>query len=159
MVHRSSLLGKAFLDNCVTLPDGSHQPECSIGNIITIYDGWYNSLQQICNVFILTTKNYDIILGRVDFDMFCEIPLVRVSFAALVALERPFPSVQLHVTLQMTRRSASVVALVTLVWLFTCMRPHHVIFQITSCDAGIFAHCASVRLFPRVGPFVLFQTN
>ncbi len=35
--------------------------------------------------------------------------------------------------------------------------PHHVNFQMTSCDAGKLAHGASVRLFPRVGPFVLLQ--
>ena len=51
--------------------------------------------------------------------MFCEVLFVFVSFAALVALERLFPYVRLDVALQMTRRNASVVALVTLVWLFS----------------------------------------
>ena len=93
-----------------------------------------------------------------NYGMFCKIVLSCVSFAALVALERLLPSVRPHVPLQMTRRSASVVALVTLEWLFSCMLPHHVNFQLTSLNAGKFAHCASVRLFPRVSPFVLFQS-
>ena len=77
-----------------------------------------------------------------------------VSFAASVALERLFPSVRPHVALQMTRRNTSVVALVTLVWLFPRMLPHHVIFQMISCSAGKLTHCASVRLSPGVGSFV-----
>ena len=89
--------------------------------------------------------------------MFCEGLFMCKNFATLVALERLFPSVRLHVSLQITRRSASVVALVTLVWLFSCMLPHHVNFQFISSYAGKLAHCASVRLFPRVGPFVLIQ--
>ena len=80
-----------------------------------------------------------------------------VSFVALVALERLLPSVRYHVPLQSTRRSASVVALVTLFWLFSCMLPHHVIFQMTSLNAGKLAHCTSVRLFTRVSPFVILQ--
>ena len=86
-----------------------------------------------------------------------EIVLLCVSFAALVALERPHPSVRPHMVLQLTKRSTSVVALVTLVWLFPCVLPHHMFFQSTSCNAGILTHCSSVRLFPRVSPFVPFQ--
>ena len=89
--------------------------------------------------------------------MFCELVFSAVSFAALVALEKLLPSVRYRVLLQVTRRSASVVALVTLVCLFSCVLPHHVNFQLTSCNAGKLAHCASVRLFSRVGPFVLLQ--
>ena len=89
--------------------------------------------------------------------MFCEVLFVFVSFAALVALERFLPSVRYHVLLQVTRRGTSEVALVTLVWLFSCVLPHHVNFQFKSCNAGKLAHCASVRLFSRVGPFVLLQ--
>ena len=89
--------------------------------------------------------------------MFCEHALSSVSFAAWVAFERFLSRVRHHVALQMTGRSASVVALVTLVWLFSCVVPHHVIFQTVSSNAGIFAHCASVRLFSRVGPFVPLQ--
>ena len=89
--------------------------------------------------------------------MLCQLVLSTVSFAALVALERLLPSVRLHVSLQMTRCGASVVALVTLVWLFPCMVPRHVNFQINSLNAGKLAHCASLRLFPRVGPFVPLQ--
>ena len=88
--------------------------------------------------------------------MFCEISFIFVSFAASVALETPLPSVRLHVALKITRRNASIVALVTLVGLFPCVDPHHVIFQMASCNAEKLAHCASVRLFPRVGPFVVF---
>ena len=86
--------------------------------------------------------------------MFCQLIFPVVSFAALVALERLLPSVCHHVLLQSTR-SASEVALVTLVWLFSCMVPHHVSFQIISLNAGILAHCAPVRFFTRVGSFVL----
>ena len=89
--------------------------------------------------------------------MFSEISVSSVNFAAFVALERFLPCVRNHVLLQLARRSASVVALVTLVWLFSCVLPHHVIFQLKSCNAGKVAQCASVRLFPRVGPFVLLQ--
>ena len=90
-------------------------------------------------------------------EMLCEVVLSYKSFAALVALERPLSSVRLHVALQIIRRSTSVVALVTFVWLFSCVLSHHVNFQLTSRNAGIFTHCASVRLFPRVGPFVGLQ--
>ena len=45
----------------------------------------------------------------------------------------------------------------TLEWLFSCVLPHHVFFQFTSCNTGELAHCASVRLFSRVGSFVLLQ--
>ena len=82
---------------------------------------------------------------------------MSVTFAAFVALKRLQPRVCHHVTTQVTRRSASEDALVTLEWLFSCVDPHHVNFQLTSFNAGILASCASVRLFPRVGPFVLLQ--
>ena len=86
-----------------------------------------------------------------------QVSLVRVCFAALVALERLLPRVRPHVLLQITRRNASVIALVTLEWLFPCVHPHHVIFQLTSFNAGKLARCASLRLFFRVGPFVRIQ--
>ena len=88
-------------------------------------------------------------------EMFCEMVFLSVSFAALVALEKILPSVRQDD--QMTRSSATVVALVTLVWLFSRVLPHHVNFQITSLNAGKLTHCASVRLFPRVGPIMLIQ--
>ena len=79
-----------------------------------------------------------------------QVSLVRVCFAALVALERLLPRVRPHVALQVTRRSASIIALVTLERLFSCVHHHHVSFQLTSLNAGILASCASVRSFPRV---------
>ena len=82
---------------------------------------------------------------------------VLVSFSAFVALERLHPRVRPHVLLQITRRSGSVIALVTLERLLPCVVPHHVLFQITSLNAGKLAHCASVRLFLRVGSFVALQ--
>ena len=82
---------------------------------------------------------------------------MAVSFAAFVAPERLLPSVRHHVVLQLITCSASVVALVTLVWLFSCMVSHHVIFQMTKLNTGVLAYCASVTLFPRVGPFVILQ--
>ena len=97
-------------------------------------------------------------LGHVNLkQMSGKLVLSSVNFAALVAFERLFPSVRLYVTLKITRSSASVVALVTLVWLFSCVLPLHVNFQMLSINAGILAHCASVRLFSRVGSFVLLQ--
>ena len=80
-------------------------------------------------------------------------------FVAFIALERPLPCVRPHVALQFISCSALVVARVTLKWLLSCMVPHHVIFQITIGTAGIVAHCASLRLFPRVGPVVLLQIS
>ena len=89
--------------------------------------------------------------------MFCEIYLVLVRFAAFVAPERLFSTVRPHVPLQVTRRSAYVVALVTLERLFSCVVPHYVLFQFTSCNAGKLARFAYVRLFIRVGSFVALQ--
>ena len=89
--------------------------------------------------------------------MFCEIALLSENFAAVVALETPLPSVCYHVALQVGRRSTSLVALVTLVSLFFCVLTHHVSLQLSCCNARKLTHCASVRLFPRVGPFVLLQ--
>ena len=89
--------------------------------------------------------------------MFCETCLVFVSFVAMAALERPLSRVRSHVPLQMTRLSTCVVALATLVWLFSRVLPHHVYFQFTSRNAGKLTHCASVKLFPRVGPFVMLH--
>ena len=85
-----------------------------------------------------------------------EAPMASTSILSFSA-QGVFPTVSPHVLLQVTRRGASKVALVTLEWLFSCMLPHHVNFQITSLNAGILAHCASVRLFPRMGPFVPLQ--
>ena len=67
-------------------------------------------------------------LDHVNFYMFCETALLFEIFAALVAFEWLLPSVRPHVLLQFTRRSASEVALVTLVWPFSCVLPHHVLF-------------------------------
>ena len=67
--------------------------------------------------------------------MFCELPLSSVSFAAFVAPERLFPTVRLHVALQLKRRSANEITLVTLEWLFSCVLPHHVNFQMLSLNA------------------------
>ena len=85
--------------------------------------------------------------------MLCEIALMSKSFVACVVPERLLP----NVALQMARRSAIVVALVTLEWLFSCVLSHNVCFQISRFNAGKLAHCASVRLFLRVGSFVHFQ--
>ena len=89
--------------------------------------------------------------------MSCELDLLAISFGAFVAPERLFPSVRPHVALQITRRSASEVALVKFVWLFSCVLHHHVNFQLTNLNAGKLAHCASVGLFSGVGSFVLLH--
>ena len=96
-------------------------------------------------------------LGHVNPQMFCKGVLSCISFATLVALERLLLSVRHHVHLQVTGKSGSEVALVTLVWLFSCVVCHHVNFQLASCNVGELAHCASVRLLTRVGSFVLLQ--
>ena len=91
------------------------------------------------------------------FDMFLERSLVCVSLVALFALEWSLPSVLPHVPLQMTRSSASVVALVTFERLLSCVLPHHVNFQFRSFNARIITKCAPVRLFTRVGLLVHLQ--
>ena len=78
-------------------------------------------------------------------------------FVASVALERPFSCVRSHMALQIGCGFKFVVALVATVWLFLSVGPHHVSFQITPGSARILAHCASARLFSRVGPFVSLQ--
>ena len=96
-------------------------------------------------------------LGHVDYHMFRQLVFPCESFATFVALERLQPRVRPPVSLQVARSSASVIALVTLVRLFSCVHPHHVIFQLSSLNEGKLASCASVRLFPRVGSFVALQ--
>ena len=92
-----------------------------------------------------------------DSGVLCEIYLVFVSFTAFVALERLQARVRPCVTLQITVRSASIVALITLEWLFFRVLPQNVIFQLINCNAGKLASYASVRFFPRVGSLVLLQ--
>ena len=58
--------------------------------------------------------NHNTDLCRVNSRMLWEQVLLRVSFAAFVALERLLPRVRHHVLLQITRLSAGIVALVTL---------------------------------------------
>ena len=70
-----------------------------------------------------------------NFEMFCKISLIFVSLAALVALEWSLPRMRPHVALQITRISASVVALVTLERLFYGVFYHHVTFQIARLNA------------------------
>ena len=78
------------------------------------------------------------------FYMFCKIFLIYVSLAALFALEWSLPRVRPHVSLQITRSSASVVALVTFEWLFFGVLSHHMNFQLIICNAGIFAYIVSL---------------
>ena len=92
--------------------------------------------------------NHNADLCRVNSRMLWGQVLLRVSFAAFVALERLHPRVRSNVLLQLTIRNASEVALVTLEWFFSCVHPHHVIFQLSSLNVGRVAQCASVRLFP-----------
>ena len=101
--------------------------------------------------------NHNADLWRVNSRMLCAQVLSCVSFAAFVALERSLPRVRPHVAPQLTRSCRSVVALVTLERLFSCVVPHHVHFQLISCNTGKLASCASVRLFPRVGSFVILK--
>ena len=96
-------------------------------------------------------------LCRVNSGMLGEQGLFCVTFTAFVALERLEARVRPNVLLQVTRGSASEVALVTLEWLFSSVHTHHVNFQFTRCNAEKLTHCASVRLFPRMGSFVILQ--
>ena len=86
--------------------------------------------------------NHNADLCRVNSRMLWGQVLLRVSFAAFVALERLHPRVLHHVAIQVTRVYASIIALVTLGWLFSSMHPHHMLFQITSCNAGKLTSCA-----------------
>ena len=70
------------------------------------------------------------------------------SCTALVAVERSQSIVLSHVLLQITRRSASIIALIAFVRFFSCMVPHHVEFQLGGSNAGKLANSASVRFFP-----------
>ena len=101
--------------------------------------------------------NHNADLWRVNSRMLCEQVLSCVSFAAFVALERFQPRMRHHVLLQITGLSASIIALVTLERLFSCVVSHYVLFQFTSCNAGKLARFAYVRLFLRVGSFVALQ--
>ena len=67
--------------------------------------------------------------------MCCELLLPFESLITLVALEWSLSSVRLHVGLQITRRSASIVAQVTLERFFSGVLSHHVNFQINSLNA------------------------
>ena len=64
-----------------------------------------------------------------NFDTFYEILLLCVGFTAMVALERSLPRVRPHVLLQITRSSASIVALVAFERLFSGVLSHYVNFQ------------------------------
>ena len=96
-----------------------------------------------------------IIRSNMNFDMFYKILLIFVSFAALLAVEWSLPRVRPHVPLQMIRSSASEVALGTSQRLLSCVHPHHVSFQIARANARILARCAPVWLFTRVSLVVL----
>ena len=63
-----------------------------------------------------------------ELGMSCESLSVFVSFVALVAHEWLLLSVRSQVFLQVTRRGASILALVALVWLFSCVLIHCVNF-------------------------------
>ena len=61
------------------------------------------------------------------------------SYIALVTIERPESIVLSHVTLQIARRSANIIALVAVVWFFSWMIPYHVEFQLICNNARKFA--------------------
>ena len=87
--------------------------------------------------------------------MFYKIHFMLVGFLALVTLEWSVFSVRPHVCLQITRLSAGVAALVTLVRLvrlFSRVLQHDVAFQLTGFYARILARTAPLWLFPCVFP-------
>ena len=80
----------------------------------------------------------------------CKVNFPFEGSITLAALEWSFQGVRLHMALQDARTCKSVVALVALERLLCFVHPHHVNFQITSCNARIIEHCASLWLFTRV---------
>ena len=86
-----------------------------------------------------------------------QMPLPFVSFLALVALEWSRHHVRSHVGFQIARFDGSKIALVTFERPLSCVLLHHVNFQLTSCNARILAHCASLWLFARVRLLVRLQ--
>ena len=84
-------------------------------------------------IYFKIKQNLYSILNLVGARMFCELRFPFVSFITLVALEWSLQGMCLHVALQLTRRSTTVVALVTFERLFFCVHPHHVFFQLGSC--------------------------
>ena len=90
-------------------------------------------------------------------NMSCQVRVLCESFSALIAFEQLFACVRLHVAQQFIGCSAIEFALVALVRLLSCVLSHHVNLQSTMINAGKLAHCASVGLLPRVGPYVSLQ--
>ena len=68
--------------------------------------------------------------------MFCQVILPCEGLTALVALKWPFHTVLPDVYLQIFSCGACVIALITLVWLFSGMVRHRMHFQMTSCYSG-----------------------
>ena len=60
--------------------------------------------------------------------MLCEMAVLFECLVAMGALKRPLPRMLPHVLLQITRRSTSIVALVTFERLFSSVLPHYVNF-------------------------------
>ena len=89
--------------------------------------------------------------------MFWELLFPFESFIALVAREWSLHGMPLHVPLQITILSGSVIALVTFEWLLSCVHPHHVNFQLTRLNACIIAWGAPLWLFSRVCSLVGLQ--
>ena len=87
----------------------------------------------------------------------CEANFPFESFIPLVANEWSLHGMRLYVALQITILGASVIALVTFEWFLSCVHPHHVSFQIARLNARIIARCASVWLFTRVRLLVRLQ--
>ena len=71
--------------------------------------------------------------------------------------EWSFHRMCLRVALQMNQLSASVIAQVTFEWLLSCVHPHHVSFQIAKLNARIIARGAPLWLFTGVRLLVLNQ--
>ena len=82
--------------------------------------------------------------------MFSKVAFDFVSFITLVALEWSLNSVRLHVLLQITRKSARILALVTFVRFFTNVLSHRVNFQTATCNCLIFTLIAFVNFLPSV---------
>ena len=78
--------------------------------------------------FKLQNKHHRLTCYNVNLGMFQKSCLPFESCITLVALERSQSIVISHVPLQLTWRSASIIALVAFVRFFSCMIPHHVFF-------------------------------
>ena len=114
---------------------------------------WLHSSKIFVIYFTLSKNNLS--LKPVYTTMFCQATFMFESFVTIIALESLLLGVGYFVALQMTSWNKTVRALVTLVWFFSSVCSPHVDCQIASLYAWKVTLWTFVRLYPRVGHFVL----